>query len=147
MRKGTIVECIDCKQMKPLYSKKRCIGCYGRERSKVYRDRQKNRIKNKNYDRPNLERFFRLYWDTHPERKCLECGEDFFKFRTWHIHHVALKSKYPEHAFNPDVCVYLCLGCHAKAHSTPKSKYEEKMPKTYEKFLELKEQLNIELYV
>ncbi len=41
---------------------------------------------------------------------CQHCGER----RRLEVHHTKPVRDYPQHAFNPDLCLTLCAGCHTK---------------------------------
>lgn len=129
MRKGTIVTCIECKQSKPLYAKKLCMSCYIKGRNKVYQERHKKKIsENKTLDKTKLQEFYKEYWNTHEPRTCYECGQQLYKFKSWHILHIIPKRLYKNYnvdiVYNPVNIRYGCLSCHASfdngESSTPK---------------------------
>lgn len=143
MRKGKIVNCLGCNKDKALYARKMCIGCYTKQRNKIYKERQKVKYKEK-YD--DMETFYKKFWDGQKDKRCFECGSALFNYKNWHVHHIPIKRKYPELSHNEDVCVLMCLECHSGWHSGAPSSLEEKYPNTYKRFLELKEKYNIKLY-
>lgn len=143
MKKGKIVECNNCHKQKPLYSKGLCASCYGYARNKVYQARQVGKYKAKYND---MEAFYQKFWNSQTDKKCFECGNKLWIYKNYNVHHIAYKSKYPQYSNQEDVCVLLCLECHSKWHAISKLKLEQEMPNTYNRFLELKNKYNIELY-
>ena len=93
-----------------------------------------------------LNLFYKAFWDGNPDRKCFECGKPIYSFNIWHIHHIALKSKYPELCLMQDVCVYVDLECHSKYHTSAPSEIPTKFPNIYNRFLEIEKEYGIILY-
>ncbi|MDK0748947.1 HNH endonuclease, partial [Clostridium perfringens] len=93
--------------------------------NKVYQARQVGKYKAKYND---MEAFYQKFWNSQSIHKCFECGEHLSSYKNWHIHHIAVKKKYPELSSNLDVCVLLCLGCHMNYHNVALSKIEELFP-------------------
>lgn len=137
--------CVSCGKDRVIYAKKMCGNCYQYDYQKRLRAKVASKPKGLSYE--SLQSFYKEYWETNKDRKCHECGTPIYSFKSWHIHHIAKKSKYPELALNQDVCVYLCLLCHSQAHSTSSKNYPNQLPNCWSKYLDLKEKHNIKLFI
>lgn len=125
-------------------SKKLCLWCNSMAAKARTIARQAKRIATgKQVDKNALKSFYHQFWKAQHEHICFESGERLFTFRNWHIHHVLHKEDYPEHANNMDVCILLTLEFHALWHSLAPSDRAKKMPKTYERYLQLKQKYEL----
>lgn len=113
------------------------MKCNNKAAAKRSFERKKANVnKNKEFT-DKLKGFYKIAWDSIPNKVCYETGVPIYTFNKWHIHHVLEKKYYPEHIFNTDVCILLTLEMHALWHSIAPSDRSIKMPKTWAKYNEL----------
>jgi hypothetical protein len=143
MFKRKTAVCSGCGKSKLIYARKLCQYCYGMDRQKVYRERQKEKIKNNlAIDKEVLHEFFKNFWESNKHRNCFECNTPLYNYKHYHLHHVIPKRYYKLYpnvdiVFNPKNIVYVCLGCHSNAdHGDMKE-----TPKIKELYNKLKQEL------
>lgn len=123
-------------------SKKLCYYCNEKRKIQKTKERLLKKGITKKYEELNI--FYKKVWDSTNPKICYETGVKILRYKKWHIHHVLEKSKYPEHIFNPSVCVLLTLQQHSLWHTLNNEQRQKQMPKTYNKFIELKKQYGYE---
>lgn len=135
--------CGDCGKEKLIVvkSKKLCYYCSLKQQRKRTITRKK--LRGTYVDNSKLTKFYKEFYDNHPTKKCFESDEFISNYKSWNCHHIIEKAKHPEFTFNEEVCVLLTLEKHALWHSLTEENRELKMPKTYQRYLELKEQFKI----
>ncbi len=91
-----------------------------------------------------LDKAARTWYDSHPTKKCIECGQPILFYTKMNCHHGISKKDADlyniEIALNPDVMILVCLNDHSKAETNkdfcPKIKAEEdRIKKEFEKYL------------
>lgn len=139
--------CSDCGGDKLIVqkSKKLCFTCNRKRLSNLAEEKRKKKIQEgKVLDYNELQDFYKAFWKSQPEKICFETGKPLFKFHKWHVHHLLEKSKYPQAAFDFDNCVLLNLEQHSLWHHLTEKRKEIMMPRTFEKYLKIKEKYGIE---
>ena len=138
--------CNGCGDKKLIVQKtlKLCIGCNQKRLTKRYQESRKKKISNhEKADKTKLQSFYREVWDSH-QPTCYETGQPLWNYRSWHVHHVLHKEDYPNLAFNHDVCVLLTLEMHSLWHTIAPSDRPRLLPKTYQKYLDLCKQYEVQ---
>jgi hypothetical protein len=134
--------CKGCELEKLIYhkGKKLCSTCNQKRLSKEAEARRKLKIaEGKALDFDKLKIFYKQFWDNQKEKICYETNEKLYEFNKWHVHHLLEKDKYMEAAYDFDNCVLLTLQQHSLWHGLTDKEKEKQMPKTYEKYLKIKE--------
>lgn len=120
------------------------LWCDNKRKSALYRKRRKEREKKgEKTDRTKLAKFFKHYWETHPNHVCYETGEPLYFYKSWYIHHLIEKDGREDLAFKEDNIIYLSQQQHSLWHNLAESEREKKMPKTYQKWIETKQKYNV----
>lgn len=124
-------------------SKKLCFICNNKASMARQALRKAKRIADgKAVDLTKMARFYKTFWRNSKQHVCFETGEPLYVYRAWHVHHLLEKKDYPHLAYNEDICVLLTLNQHALWHSLTDEDRAIKMPKTYAKYLQLKQKYN-----
>lgn len=121
-----------------IYNKRKNQCYYGYVAESRKRTLERKRKKGTLIDKVALQKFYKQFWDSQPVKVCYETEEPLFKFRSWHVHHIIEKAPHPEHIFNMDVCVLLTLQMHRLWHDLAEEDRPIQMPKTYARYIELK---------
>lgn len=140
--KVKIAVCSGCDLEKKIYNKGKnlCITCNTKRLQKQSRERQKKKIEQgKALDYTKLNKFYKYFWDLQNEKVCYETGEKLYTFNKWHVHHLLEKNNFMEAAYDVDNCVLLTLQQHSLWHGLSDKERQEQMPKTYDRYLKIKE--------
>lgn len=95
--------CVDCGKECYYFSKKRCKPCAQKSYSKP-KSTNKNSQKNNDY--------YKLAWDSHEDKSCMECGCSLREFNPAFISHILPKNVLPSARYDIRNHLLLCLGCH-----------------------------------
>lgn len=126
-------------------SKGLCLYCNNLASIKRSRERRLIRIqKGLVVDLNKVNKFYKKFWDSQTIKNCYETDVPLYTYNKWHVHHVLPKKQYPQYVYNLDICVLLSLQQHDLWHKLTDKDREIKMPKTYSKYLELKQKYNIQ---
>lgn len=138
--------CSSCNEEKIIYhkSKKLCKLCNLKRLSTQSRERQNKKIaEGKALDYDKLRKFYKQFWDAQKEKVCYETNESLIAFNKWHVHHLLEKNKVMEAAYDFDNCVLLTLQYHSLWHGLTDKERERQMPKTFKRYLEMKQKYNV----
>ena len=138
--------CSNCNEEKIIYhkSKKLCKICNLKRLSKQSHERQKKKIaEGKALDYNKLNTFYKQFWDLQKDKKCYETDEIIITFHKWHVHHLLEKNRFKEAAYDFDNCVLLTLQQHSLWHGLTDEERQKQMPKTYKKYLEMKQKYEV----
>lgn len=136
--------CKQCNKLKLITNKSKqlCLHCNQIQSLKRTLARRNLKIQaGKVVDLSKMAKFYKEFWAVTPHY-CFETNQPLYTYRAWHVHHLLEKKDYPQYALNNDVCVLLTLQQHALWHSLTDSDRAIKMPKTYKKYLEIKQKYN-----
>jgi len=134
--------CKGCGKEKLIIVKSKSLCYYCKIKASAQRTKERKIKKGTSLDYGKLATFYREFYERHPTRKCFESGRFIYDGKHWNVHHCLEKKRYPEHIFNPDVCVLLTLQLHSLWHTLSEEDRKIKMPKTYTRYLELLEKYN-----
>ena len=98
--------CEGCGCKRPLFAKKMCRYCWGKNYAKPYRYKKK----------PTGEKeLFLKIWDAR-ERICVKCGDNLGQEPlAQYFSHIKSKGSRPDLRLNPDNIELLCFDCHYEA--------------------------------
>lgn len=133
--------CAKCKLSRTIVHKsfKLCWLCNEKRKTKLYAERRKEKAKQgKVVDKAEMAKFLKAYWAKYTDRRCYETDENLYYYKSYYIHHLLFKQKYPQFAFKEDNLVYLSHFQHALYHSLTEREREEQFPKTTKRLYEIR---------
>lgn len=129
--------CKGCGKEKLIVVKSKKLCYYCNIKASIQRTKERKIKKGTYLDYDKLGTFYREFYEQHPTKRCYESDRYIRNGKHWNVHHVLEKRQYPEHIFNSDVCVLLTLELHSLWHTLSDEDRAIKMPKTYNRYLEL----------
>lgn len=138
--------CSECGQPKIIVNKRLglCALHDIKRKAKIYAERRKEKAKQGLVvDKTEMAKFFKYYWEKHTDRRCFETGEPLYYYKSYYLHHLLEKQPYPQLAFKEDNIVYLSHLQHSLWHSLTDSERQKQMPKTYKRYLYIKNKYNV----
>lgn len=111
-----------------------------KRKASLYATRRKEKAKKgKIVDKAEMAKFFKYYWGKYTNHICFETGEPLYQYKSYYLHHLLFKEKYPQFAFKEDNIVYLSLLQHSLYHSLTTAEREKQFPKVTKKLNEIKQ--------